>query len=131
MTSYVRHVLVLAMLTAVAAPPTLAQFKPKLPKIGGGGKAPATASQSTSRSPTFNDRVIEITDPRIDALLAGYGAEFAALDAADRKHASVRTAYEDENKQHPARLKEYEAKRKAWQQCQDTHGESGPGDRRQ
>ena len=122
MRSCVRHTAVLALLTAVAAAPAVAQFKPKLPKIGGvGGKAQTTAAQSTPRSPTFNDRVIEITDERIDALLAGYDAEISALDAADKKHGSVRTAYEEQNRQHPARLREYEAKHKTWQQCQDTN----------
>jgi hypothetical protein len=99
----------------------VAQFKPKLPKIGGGGKDPATAALSAPRGPTFNDRVIEITDARIDALLAGLDAELAALDAADGTHASVRTTYEEENKQHPARLREYETEHQAWRQCQDTN----------
>ena len=117
----VRSAAVLALLTALAAPAS-AQFKPKLPKIGsGGGKAQATASQTTPRTPTFNDRVIEITVTCLDGLLAGYKAEMAALDAADKKHGSVRAAYEEENKQHPARLKEYDAKHKTWQQCQDAN----------
>jgi hypothetical protein len=113
---------VLALLTALAAVPASAQFKPKLPKIGPvGGKAQATASYPAPGTPTFNDRIIEITDARIDGLLAGYRAEMAALDAADKQHGSVRAAYEEENRKHPARLKEYEAKHKTWQQCQDTH----------
>jgi hypothetical protein len=120
MRSCVRYAAVLALLIALAAPAS-AQFKPKLPKIGsGGGKAQATASQTTARTPTFNDRVIEITVARLDGLLAGYKAEMAALDAADKKHGSVRAAYEEENKKHPARLKEYEARHKTWQECQDT-----------
>jgi hypothetical protein len=122
MRSCARHTLVLALLTALAAAPAAAQFKPKLPKIGSvGGKAPATASQTAPRTPTFNERVIEITDARIDGLLAGYNAEVAALDAADKKQGSVRAAYEEENRKHPARRKEYEAKHKTWQQCQDTN----------
>jgi hypothetical protein len=117
----VRYTAVLALLTALAAPAS-AQFKPKLPKIGpSGGKAQATASQTTPRTPTFNDRVLEITVARIDGLLAGYNAEMAALDAADKQHGSVRAAYEEENKKHPARLKEYETRHKTWQQCQDTN----------
>jgi hypothetical protein len=118
----VRHTAVLALLTVLAAAPAAAQFKPKMPKIGPiGGKTQEAAAQTSPRTPTFNERVIEITDPRIDGLLAGYNAELAALDAADKKHGSVRAAYEEENKQHPARLKEYEAKHKTWQQCQDTN----------
>jgi hypothetical protein len=118
----VRHTAMLALLTALAASPAAAQFKPKLPKIGPiGGKAEASASQTAPRTPTFNERVIEITDARIVGLLAGHTAELAALDAADKKHGSVRAAYEEENKKHPGRLKEYEAKHKTWQQCQDTN----------
>jgi hypothetical protein len=115
----VRHAAVLALLTALAAAPAAAQYKPRMPKIGP-GKAQA-ASQTTTRSPTFNERVLEITNARIDGLLAGYGAELAALDAADKKQSSVRAAYEEENSKHPARLKEYEAKHRTWQQCQDTN----------
>lgn len=122
MRSCVRHSAVLALFTALAAAPAVAQFKPKLPKIGPvGGKTPAPASQAAPRAPTFNERVIEITDARIGGLLAGLSAELAALDAADKKQGSVRAAYEEENRKHPARLKEYQASHKTWQQCQDAH----------
>jgi hypothetical protein len=116
----VRSTLALAVLTALAAAPAVAQFKPKLPKLPGSGKSEATASASKTRAPAFNDRVVEITDQRLDGLLAGYKAELAALDAADKKHAGVRAAYEEENRKHPARLKEYEAKHKAWVDCRET-----------
>ena len=122
MRSCARPAAVLALLTLVAAGPAAAQLKPKLPKIGPiGGKPEASASRSSTRTPTFNDRVLEITDRRLDGLLAGYKAELAALDAADRKHGGVRAAYEEENRQYPAKLKDYEAKHASWQQCQDTH----------
>ena len=111
MMSCVRPVLMLTLLGALAAAPASAQFKPKLPKIGGVG----------GKSPTFNDRVVEITDQRLDGLLAGYRAELAALDDADKQQGSVRAAYEEENRKHPARLKEYEARHQAWEQCQATH----------
>ena len=52
-----------------------------------GGKSEAGASRTTPRAPAFNDRVLEITDARLDGLLAGYRAELAALDGADEKHA--------------------------------------------
>ena len=119
MTSCVRPVLMVTLIGALGAAPASAQFKPKLPKIGGGGGTDAVAS----RSPTFNDRVVEITDQRLDALLAGYRAELAALDDADKKQGSVRAAYEEENRKHPARLKDYEARHQAWEQCQSTHVE--------
>jgi hypothetical protein len=106
----------------LAAAPAAAQFKPKLPKVGAiGGKAPAAVQQTSPRAPTYNERVIEITDARINGLLAGYDAELAALDAADKKHGVVRGAYAEENRKYPARLKEYDAKQKAWQQCRDTY----------
>jgi hypothetical protein len=123
MRSCVRHTVILALFTALAAAPAVAQFKPKLPKIGGKAPAtaPATAPQTSTRTPTFNERVIEITDARIDGLLAGYDAELAALDAADQKHGAVRGAYAEENRKYPGRLKEHDAKQKAWEQCRDTH----------
>jgi hypothetical protein len=112
----------LTLLGALAAAPASAQFKPKLPKIGPvGGKSEAVASKSASRAPTFNDRVVEITDQRLDGLLAGYRAELATLDAADKKQGSVRAAYEEENRKHPARVKEYETRHQTWEQCQATH----------
>ena len=122
MTSCARPALLLTLLGALAAAPASAQFKPKLPKIGPvGGKSEVVASKSASRAPTFNDRVVEITDQRLDGLLAGYRAELATLDAADKKQGSVRAAYEEENRKHPARVKEYESKHQTWEQCQATH----------
>jgi hypothetical protein len=118
----VRHTAMLALLAALFAAPAAAQFKPKMPKIGPiGGKAQTTTSPAAHQAPTFNERVLEITEARLGGLLAGYNAELAALDAADKKQGSVRAAYEEENKKHPGRLKEYEAKHETWQQCRDTH----------
>jgi hypothetical protein len=121
MRSCARPSALLALLTLLAAGSATAQFKPKVPKIGPIGGKSAASAQPTPRAPTFNDRVLEITDARLDALLAGYRAELAALDAADKKHTGVRAAYEEENRQHPARMREYDARHKAWQQCQETH----------
>jgi hypothetical protein len=122
MRSCVRPTAVLVLLTLTAGVPAAAQFKPKLPKIGPiGGKSEATESRAAARAPTFNDRLLEITDQRLSALLAGYKAELAALDAADRKHSGVRAAYEEENRQYPAKLKDYEAKEKSWQDCRETY----------
>jgi hypothetical protein len=118
MRSCVRPAVLLAALTCLVGVPAVAQFKPKLPRIGPVGRKPEA---SASRAPTFNDRVIEITDERLTALMAGYKAELAALDAADKKQAGVRAAYEEENRQYPAKLKDYEARHRSWQQCQDTH----------
>lgn len=122
MRSCARSAAVLALLTLLAGAPAVAQFKPKLPKIGPvGGKSAPGESRSATRGPVFNDRVLEITDQRLSGLLAGYKAELAAVDAADRKHAGVRSAYEEENRSYPAKLKDYEAKQRSWQQCRDTH----------
>jgi hypothetical protein len=118
MRSCVRSVVLLAALTLLAGSPAAAQFKPKLPKIGPvGGKSETSAT----RAPTFNDRVLEITDGRLTSLMAGYKAELAALDAADKKQAGVRAAYEEENRQYPAKLKDYEARHKIWKDCQDKY----------
>lgn len=119
MRSCVRHTAALILLTALTAAPAVAQFKPKLPKIGPvGGKAPASAPGAPA--PTFNDRVLEITDERAEGLLAGFRAELAALDARDKKNAAARAAYEEENKRHAARLKEYEGKNQTWESCQNS-----------
>jgi hypothetical protein len=67
MRSCVRPTAVLALLTLLMASPAASQFKPKLPKLPVGGKAEATASSAT-REPTFNDRVLEITDARLSGL---------------------------------------------------------------
>jgi hypothetical protein len=121
MRSSVRLTAWLPLIALLAAGPAAAQFtKPKLPKVGPiGGKAPAEAQRGAAPAPTFNDRVIEITDERAEGLLAGFRAELAALDASDQKRAAARAAYEEENKRHAARLKEYEGRKKTWQDCQD------------
>lgn len=120
MRSFVRLTALLTLLALHAAGPATAQLKPKLPKIGPiGGKASAEASRAAAPAPTFNDRVLEITDERADGMLAGFRAELAALDARDKKRASARAAYEEENKRHAGRLKEYEGKKKSWEACRD------------
>lgn len=120
MRAFVRLTALLTVLALQAAGPAMAQFKPKLPKIGPiGGKAPAEASRAAAPAPIFNDRVLEITDERADGMLAGFRAELAALDASDKKRALARAAYEEENKRHGARLKEYEGTKKSWEACRD------------
>ena len=122
MRSFVRLTALLTLFALHAAGPAMAQFKPKLPKIGPiGGKAPAEASRAAAPAPTFNDRVLEITDERAGGMLTGFRAELAALDASDKKRASARAAYEEENKRHGAQLKEYEGRKKAWEACRDAN----------
>ena len=116
MWSCTRRLVALSLLGLLGAGPAAAQLKPKLSKLNPLAKKEAAA---TPRAPTFNDRVLEITDTRVDQLLKGYGAEKAALGASERQLAAARAAYEEENRKHPARLKEYEQNHKAWQSCQD------------
>src|SRR5688572_25064646 len=111
-----RGIVALAVLTALCAVPASAQLKPKLSKLNPLAKKEASA---TSRTPTFNERVLEITDERADRLLKGYAAEAAALESAGKQRSAARTAYEEENKKHPARLAEYEKSHAAWKDCQD------------
>jgi hypothetical protein len=115
MRSCARGILSASLLSALCALPVSAQFKPKLPKVNPLAKKEAA---TTSRAPAFNDRVLEITDARADQLLKGYAAETAALQTAGRQQSAARSAYEEENRKHPARLKEYEQKHVAWEDCQ-------------
>ncbi|HUF34723.1 MAG TPA: hypothetical protein VMN37_02180 [Gemmatimonadales bacterium] len=116
MRSCIRRLVGLSLLALLAAAPAAAQFKPKLSKLNPLDKKNAAAAP---RAPTFNDRVLEITDGRVDQVLAGYTAEAAALAAEERKLTAARAAYEEENRQHPVRLKEYEKSHRTWQSCQD------------
>ncbi|HEU5042059.1 MAG TPA: hypothetical protein VFT84_14615, partial [Gemmatimonadales bacterium] len=111
-----RGVVGLSLLSVLCAMPASAQLKPKLPRVTPLAKKEAAA---TPRAPTFNERVLEITDQRADQLLKGYAAESSALKAAGQQQAAARIAYEAENKKHPARLQEYEKSHAAWQDCQD------------
>jgi hypothetical protein len=116
MWSCTRRLVALSLLGPLCAAPAAAQLKPKLSKLNPLAKKEAAVAP---RAPTFNDRVLEITDGRVDQLLKGYTAEAAALKASERQLAAARVAYEDENKKHPARLKEYERNHQTWQSCQD------------
>jgi hypothetical protein len=116
MRSCTRQLVGLSLLTLLAAAPAAAQFKPKLSKLNPLAKKEAAA---TPRTPTFNERVLEITDARVDLLLKGYAAEAAALKASERELAAARVVYEEENRKHPARLREYEKNHEAWKTCQE------------
>lgn len=116
MRSCTRRLVGLSLLTLLAAAPATAQFKPKLSKLNPLAKKEAGA---TPRAPTYNDRVLEITDARVDQLLKGYGAEAASVKASERELAAARAVYEEENRKHPARLKQYEKDHEAWKACQE------------
>ena len=111
-----REVLAVSLLSLLCTLPASAQLKPKLPQLNPLARKEAAAAP---RSPTFNERVLEITSARVDQLLKGYAAESGALQAAGRQQAAARAAYEEENRKHPAWLKEYERSHAAWQDCQD------------
>ena len=116
MRSCTRQLVGLSLLTLLSAAPVAAQFKPKLSKLNPLARKEAAA---TPRAPTFNERVLEITNARVDQLLEGYGAEASVLEAAEQQLAEARAVYEEENRKHPARLKEYERSHQTWQACQD------------
>ncbi len=105
------------VLLSLCTVPASAQFKPKLSKLNPLAKKEAGASQA----PTFNDRVLEITNERADQLLKGYAAEASVIKSTRQGQATARAAYEEENKKHPARMKEYEQSHAAWQSCQDKY----------
>lgn len=117
MQSCIRRLGSVCLLSVLSAAPAAAQLKPKLPKLD--PLARKEASATATRAPAFNERVLEITDARVDQLLKGYAAEASALQASAREQAVARAAYEEEMKKHPARLKEYEKNHAAWQTCQD------------
>jgi len=110
-----REVLALSLLSLLCSFPASAQLKSRVSKLNPLAKKEAAAT----RSPTFNERVLEITDERVNQLLQGYAAESGALQMAGQQQAAARAAYEEENRKHPARLREYEQSHAAWQDCQD------------
>jgi hypothetical protein len=114
MRSRTRGLLTFSLCSTLIAAPAAAQFKPKLPNPLARKEASAAP-----RAPAFNERVLEITGERVDRLLKGYSAESAALASSEKERAAARAAYEEENRKHPARLKEYEKNHQAWQSCQD------------
>ncbi|HEX6106505.1 MAG TPA: hypothetical protein VFZ26_13045 [Gemmatimonadales bacterium] len=116
MWSCTRPLVGVALLSVFCAASAAAQLKPKLSKLNPLAKKEAAA---TPRTPTFNDRVLEITDQRVDLLIKGYAAEAGALRATEQQQAAARASYEEENRQHPARLEEYEKSHRAWQSCQE------------
>ena len=113
----VRGIFGVSLLSALCAVPASAQLKPKLSKLNPLAKKEAGAA----KAPTFNDRLLEITNERADQLLKGYAAEASAIRTAGQEQAAARAVYEEENRKHPARLKEYERSHAAWQSCQDKY----------
>ncbi|HXE58411.1 MAG TPA: hypothetical protein VNK43_10465 [Gemmatimonadales bacterium] len=117
MLARVRQAALLALAALALVSPVEAQLRPKLPRVGNplGGKK----SETRARTPTFNDRVLEITDARVDGLLGGLAAEVAAFDDAEARHAKARSAYEAENKAYAGQLAAYQKRKKEWDACYD------------
>lgn len=90
-------VLLVALLTATQA---AAQFhipKPKVPNPVDRVTQRATEAVTPARQPTFDDRVVEMTDARLSALIRGLRAEQQqrpALEAGYKKNSDDRAAYE-------------------------------------
>jgi hypothetical protein len=78
----------------------MAQFhlpKPKIPNPVNRATQAATQAVTPARQPTFDDRVIEMTDARLGALIRGLRAEQQqrpALEAGYKKNADDRAAYQ-------------------------------------
>lgn len=103
--------LLVAAIAITSATPGAAQIRPRIPKVN------PLAKDKAATAPTYNDRVLEITDARVDQVLKGYATESASLAASDKASAEARRRYEEENTAHGARLKEYNEKDQAWQAC--------------
>ncbi|HET7041870.1 MAG TPA: hypothetical protein VFI13_07615 [Gemmatimonadales bacterium] len=84
------------VLTVLIAAPANAQFrlpKPRVPNPLNRG----TSASNGPRTPTYDDRVLEITDARLTTLMRGLDAEQRqrpALETAYKKNADARAAYE-------------------------------------
>lgn len=74
------------------------------------GKAVLGEPSGASRTPTFNDRVVEITDARLDQLVRGLRAEAAEAERQEKANAA-------EN----ARLAEQERKNEAYGKCSEPY----------
>ncbi|HEX7918976.1 MAG TPA: hypothetical protein VF454_06190 [Gemmatimonadales bacterium] len=96
-----RRLLLLLALTCASAPLGLsAQIRmprPKVPNPLDRARQAATDAVTPARQPTFDDRVVEMTDARITALIRGLSAEQQqrpALERAYKKNADDRAAAE-------------------------------------
>jgi hypothetical protein len=67
--------------------------------------------------PTFDDRLLEITEPRLAGMLEGLKAEAAFAKDASAKAAAEEAAYERAMKAYEKAEKEYNAKLESWGAC--------------
>ena len=94
-----RPLLALLVLVCASASlrPCAAQIRVPRPRVPNPLDRVTGANSGTTRAPTFDDRVVEITDARITALVRGLEAERRqrpALETGYRKNADDRAAYE-------------------------------------
>lgn len=92
---------VIALLVLALAPASQrlsAQIRLRKPTVGDAvNRAAAATGHSTTPAPTYDDRVLEITDARLTALMRGLDAEQRqrpALETGYKKNADARAAYE-------------------------------------
>jgi hypothetical protein len=92
--------LTLVLACALGASPVGAQFripKPKIPNPVTRATQAATQAVTPARQPTFDDRVVEMTDARLGGLIRGLRAEQQqrpGLEAGYKKNANDRAAFE-------------------------------------
>ena len=84
------------------------------------GERPAEANRPAGRVPEFNDRVLELTGPRLDQVLAGYKA--AAAIVADRprliaRQQSLQKEIDDLNAKHGEAIGAYMKKKNDDENC--------------
>jgi hypothetical protein len=106
----------LLLLPALVAAPLSAQMrlpKPKLPTVGG-------TTRAATRVPTYDDRVIEITDARLTALVRGLAAEqgkVRALETLERGRQDAAAAEAVEERREAERKPVDPAARERVQRC--------------
>lgn len=96
-----RPLVILALflsVTALGSQRLSAQIRIRKPTVGDAvNRAAAATGHPTTPAPTYDDRVLEITDARVTALLKGLDAEKGqrpALEAGYKRNADARAAYE-------------------------------------
>ena len=94
----------LLLVAVLVATPLAAQFhvpRPKVPNPVDRVTQRATQAVTPARQPTFDDRVLEMTDARLTALIRGLRAEQQqrpALEAGYKRNADARAAYVTANR---------------------------------
>ena len=89
---------------------------------GGAARAVASTDQPAKpRTVAFTDNVVEITDARLTALLAGMDAEEQARPQLEKEQAAAMAKYEEYSRNYSAMIAEYDEQRRAWNQKEADH----------